>query len=197
MNQKTIIIIVAVVLVLCLCGCVVGYLALRIGGQAVTENMVVSDPEEVGAAAGEIAEYDLPAGYKEEGVVNFLVGKMVMISPEGEGAAQTPVIMLMQLSVPVEGMDAEQMSKQMQESMERSLSQQDVQFEYVESQTLQINGQEVTLQIFEGATSDGDTIRQAYTNFFTGRSGTLMAMVIGTTTNWDQAEIEAFLQSIH
>jgi hypothetical protein len=80
MNQ-TIIIIIVVVLALCLCGCVVGYIALRIGGQAVAENMVVSDPEEVGAAASEIAEYDLPAGYKEEGVVNFLFGKMVMISP--------------------------------------------------------------------------------------------------------------------
>jgi hypothetical protein len=48
---------------------------------------------------------------------------------------------------------------------------------------LQINGQEVTLQTYEGTTSDGDTIRQAYTNFFTGKSGTLMVMRAGLTAN--------------
>jgi len=72
----------------------------------------------------------------------------------------------------------------------------DLDLELVDKQTATIRGQPVELFIYEGADREGTPVRQVVSQLFEGKSGLVMLLIMGPEAGWDQAEVEAFLQSI-
>ena len=65
----------------------------------------------------------------------------------------------------------------------------------VEQKTVTICGQETTLNISEGISSDGVAFRMASAKF-EGRGGPSLVMVAGPTDEWDSDVVEVFIESI-
>jgi hypothetical protein len=197
-NTKIILGIVGGLILLCICAVVGGLVALRYGGEAIARNLTTDDPAAAAAAAGEMVDYTLPAGYQEQASVNILVGQMVMIhdGTNLEDTSGRPVILFLQLSIPSGTVDPDQMRAQMQQSMRQSMQRNDFELQLVDQQDTTIRGQDVTLFIYEGENGDGLRIRQVMSDMFEGKSGSLFLLMTGAVDAWDQAEIDAFISSI-
>jgi hypothetical protein len=88
--------------------------------------------------------------------------------------------------------------EQLQEQMQRTFAQQGgkaAPMEVVDTKTLSIRGKDAKVTVMEGKTSAGITMRQWLT-IFTGKSGPVMLMIQGDTTNWDDTMVNNFIASI-
>ena len=98
-NTKIVLGIVAGLLLLCLCGGGATFFLLGAAGRMIARN-VVTDPADVAAIADGIAEYQLPAGWREQYGMRFLGFSLVAYAP----ADSRGHIMLMQFPTSV-GLD--------------------------------------------------------------------------------------------
>lgn len=182
-------------LLFCLCAVGVAIFLFARVGQKVQEGMK-TDPESAAKAAHEIADYDLPPGYQEQVAMDLFVYSMVMIGSDTTGSSSfgiKPVIMLAQFQA---GTDPEQMKEQIRQSFEQQSGRRGFTMTVVETKTVTIRGAEAEVIIYEGTDDKGETIRQLITTF-PGKDGTAMLMIMGSPQNWDQEEIDAFIESIH
>lgn len=111
-----------VILVLALVFCVVGG-AAAIGGLGLLadrfKNNVTSDPEKIQQMAHEFINYELPTGYTEKIGMDLLLYKMIMIADsDTETPSSKPMILLAHFQQ-TQGMTPEEMSQQMQKSLEQ------------------------------------------------------------------------------
>jgi hypothetical protein len=183
--------------VLCLCAGVVAVLVFGLGVSQVASS-VKTDPASVAAEAQKIADFDVPQGYHEAMAMSFFGYDIVGIFPDNyagsSGAATNGVIiMLMQFNAP--GMDEAQMQQQMQQSLQQQSGQRGINMKVVSTYQTTIRGQSSTVTIQEGDSSQGFTLRQLVT-VFPGKAGTVMLMVQGPSTAWDQTLIDQFIASI-
>jgi hypothetical protein len=178
----------------CLCAlAVAGVLFMRLG-QKVQEG-VKTDPEGAAEAAHAIADYELPPGYQEQMAVDLFVYSMVMIGPnstEPSSSSGKPMIMLAQFQA---GADQQQMQEQLRQSFEQRSGQRGLSMELVEVKEMTIRGAAVEVFIYEGSNESGSVLRQLITTF-PGKDGTAMLMIMGSPDDWDQEEIDAFIESI-
>jgi hypothetical protein len=191
-NTKIILGILGGLLGVCLCLSVAGFLVFR----NLENSLIVDDPAEISALAGEIADYTLPPGYREEGVINFIFGKMLMITA-GEPSSRNarPVIMFMQL--PEEFLaDEAELQAQSELGIQQALGSGDYDLAYVGEQNAIIREENVTLFIYEGVDENGTPIRQIISEVFAGKAGPTILFVIGPIRHWDQPEINAFVRSL-
>jgi len=65
----------------------------------------------------------------------------------------------------------------------------------IEEKPVTIRGQETTLTISEGISSDGTTYRTAIATF-EGKGGPALVMIAGPVEEWDTAMVETFITSI-
>ena len=193
-NSKIALIIIAIVIVLCICACVAGAIILRTTGKVMEENLVLDDPQKAQSVAQSILDYDLPAGYQEEGAMDMGFMKMVMIVDQS--SSYGPLIMIAEMPSGM-GIDETVMRQQIEQSMQRSMGYSNFNVKLVDEQVRTIRGDEVTFFEYAGTDGSGNQVKQLVSEFFEGENGIVMLMIVGDDSNWDQAEIDAFLDSIH
>ena len=192
-NAKIALIIIAVVMLLCICACVAGYIILQTTGKVLEESFVMDNPAEAEQLAQSILDYDLPAGYQEEGAFNMGFMKMVMITDQSAGFG--PLIMIAEMPAGM-GIDEDVMRQQIEQSMQRSMGNRNFNVELVDEQVRTIRGEDVTFYVYAGTDSSGNQVKQLVSELFDGKNGTIMLMIVGNESGWDQTEIDTFLDSI-
>ncbi len=192
-NNKRIWIGLGIALLFCLCAVAVAVVVFMRLGQKVQEG-VKTDPESAAKAAHAIADYELPPGYQEQMAMDLFVYSMVVIGPEmGPGSPSAkPMIMLAQFQA---GADQQQMQEQLRQSFEQQSGRRGASMELVEVKEMTIRGADVEVFIYEGSDENGSVLRQLVTTF-PGKDGTAMLMIMGSPDDWDQEEIDAFIESI-
>jgi hypothetical protein len=183
----------------CACAALAFFVGLPLVGGLLAERMIETDPAAAAATAHEVADYELPAGYRELAVSDFFVGKFVIIGDDTAGSlssSRRPVIMLMQISVSGSQMDPEQFRLQMQRSMNQTWQEENIRFDLAGQETVTLRGQETILYYYEGESDAGVQYSQIVSEPFEGKTGTALLFITGPTASWDQAEIDAFIESI-
>ena len=176
----------------CLCAVAVAvFMFYRVGKQVADSTQ--TDPAEAAKAAHEIVDsYELPAGYQERMAMNIMFYSFVMIGPEN--SANGPIIMLAQFASG-SGVSQEQMEQQLRQSFEQQAGNRGMDMHLVEAKKMTIRGNESEVAIYEGTDQSGNTVRQLITSF-PGKGGTAMLMIMGDTQDWDQTEVDNFINSI-
>lgn len=193
MSRNTkIILVVLGLLGLCCVGTIV---ALLVGGLAlgrVASNAVSENPAQAAEIGRSILNYQLPPGYREQASMSLLGNQVVFIGPaQGEGGM---FIMLARFMAGTAG-NEESIRQSFQDSFSRRIGAGGVAFTPVDSRNITINGVPTTLNISEGNTTVGRTLRQATAVFNVGSSVGLVT-IIGSVDGWDEGVVNAFLNSI-
>jgi hypothetical protein len=189
---------IALVVVVILLGlCCMGGAAFFLISQRVVSQAFTDDPAKAATLGHEIVDYSLPDGYRELGGMNALVFKMVFIGSTSK-TSDSMFIVLMQIPAGTT-MDREEMQRQMTQAMQQQGRDRNFQAHVVDTQTVTIKGQPVTLTVSEGQVTEGSdagaTFRQVI-GVFPAKDGTAMLMVMGNKDTWDQAALDSFLASI-
>ncbi len=200
-NTKIVLGIILAIVVVCGIAVVAGVVGMGLLTKSVADgSMFIDDPEEAAVEASKMLSYELPDGYREQALMNVIVGKMLMIAQKdlSEADRTTPLIMIMQLSSLVAG-DAtsqEQFQRQMEESMTTTSGGEKLELQLVEEKTITIAGQETKLLVYEGTDSKGVELREVITGFFKANGKPTMVMIVGQISTWPEEEMDAFLSSI-
>jgi hypothetical protein len=180
--------------------CIVA-VAVAIGGASLLANRfkdnVTTDPAKIQKMTHEFVNYTLPSGYAEQMGMDFIVYKMILISPSGSMSSSDrittePIIFLAHFQA--ENLTAEQMTKQMQQSVTQQSGSNGLKLKVVETRNVTINGKETPLTISEG-TSRGIPYRE-WVTAFPGKTGLILVLIQGTIEGWNDADFESFLASI-
>lgn len=188
-NTKIVLAIIGGLVAVCCLGIIILTLVAPAALASIFGGAVSSSPEDAAATGAEIATYTLPAGYQEEGALNLLGTKMVIISNESNDMG----LVLMQF--PSSYGSEEQMREQIQRSWGQQTGQSGTNMTLIEERPITILDQSTTLDIYEGTDSNGNTFRQAFTSF-TGDNGIVMFMAAGDADTFDQTAVDNFLESI-
>jgi hypothetical protein len=191
-TTKTILIVLGVIV---LCCCVIGA-----GGFIAFNNVIRSieagdlfnsDPGQISQVTADLPDYDVPAGFQEEYVMDvFGLFQGVFISSQSRGA----MIMMMQINDSFLG-GLEGYEEQFQESFIQQYQVEDITLNQVGERDIEIDGHQTTLAIFEGSDADGYEYIQ-WVTYFPGDNGTVMVVILGSAVTWSDAEMESFLNTI-
>lgn len=151
----------------------------------------VDDPAAAAEVASSIVDYELPAGYDEQGAMNLFGFRMAFISEQNEQS----VIMLAEFPDALAG-DEEQMQQQMRDAFANQSGKQSANLEFIGSEDVTINGSVATLATYEGTDDQGNGIRQVIGVFETKDGGPGMLMIFGDRDSWDEDGISRFLDSL-
>jgi hypothetical protein len=192
---KVILIIIAVLVLLCCCAgtalAVTGVVSMGSIMKTIESN-TTDKPEEVAAIASDIADFEMPAGYDKPFGMKFasfsFAGYM--------SSTSNSTIMLAQLP-PNLNINVEDIMKAMQEkSNQGQVTVNGGEMVSVEDRPVTIRGQQATLVIKEGQSSDGQTTRVG-TVAFTGKQGNPAIMLISSPADsWDDAAVNALIASM-
>ena len=151
-------------------------------------NSINTDAEHVASAAAEIADFELPAGYRADFTAR-LMGYTVAAFNPGDGHSHLYLIQS------EEETDGDKLAG-MLESLAPGSSDAQTRMTVVETRPVSVHSEEVTLVISEGVSSEGESYRQA-TVAFQGQDGPALLVLSEPVGRWDQATVDAFLASIH
>jgi len=193
-TTKTALIIIGSLFLLCACAATAviftGFWSL---GNVVkwVGNSTTEDSQEAVRVGSEIADYEIPAGFDTPYGVHFGDVNMVGYTSQSERSH----ILLAQFP---EGTSLN-INEMMRQISERPGDSNDTWYKtetkLLEERPVTICGQETTLSIGEGTSSDGITYRTAIAKF-QGRGGPALVMVAGPLDEWDIGMVEAFIASI-
>lgn len=192
-NTKIVLGVVGGILALCCIGAVVAFAVLPTVATRFFEQTYVEDPEQAAQIGQSIVDYDLPAGFMEEGAMEMMGINVVFMVPELR--RQEAYIMLMSFPAAMAGNEA-QMRRQMEETFSQQTGQRDVNMTYEGSEEITINGEPATLTIYEGTDQDGTVFRQASAIFQANGGGPGMVMLFGPVSEWETLGMAHFLQSM-
>jgi hypothetical protein len=193
-TTKIILIIVGSVLVLCACaGVTVFATGLWSFSRFVNfaEQSVSESPQVAVRLGSEIADFEVPEGFGAPYSIQFADVTLIGYKSPGERSH----LLLAQFP---EGtsINVEEMLRIIGERSDNPNSiWYNTQTEIVEQNPVTIRGQEVTLIISEGTSSDGVEFRMA-TARFEGRGGSALAMIAGPLSEWDDGMVDDFFTSI-
>ena len=160
-NTKQLLTILAIAAVFCIVA-----VAAAIGGAGLMvdrfKDNVATDPQKVHEMARAFINYEIPPGYTEQMGMDFIIYKMVLIGA-GEDLSGKPIIFIAHFDS--ESLTAEQMTQQMQKSVEQQSGSNGLKLKQVETRNVTINGKETELTVSEGANSKGNAYRQWVTAF--------------------------------
>lgn len=184
-------IVVALLLLCCISVAVVATIGPRLLENFVADSFT-DEPGDAAAIGQEIVDYELPAGYEEEGGMSVMGMQTVFIESR-RGIS----IMLMKFPEALAG-DQDQM----REMMEQQTGMGTYDLAEVEREEVTINGETAVLRTSEGrvaADESGDAslrMRQI-TGVFQAKDGSpAMLMITGPAEGWDERGINAFLGSL-
>ena len=193
-STKTILIVIGSILLVCLCA-TVGIFATGLWsfGQFVNfvDQSVSESPQEAVRLGSEIADFEVPEGFGSPYSVHF--GNVTMIAYKSSN--EKSHILLAQFPDGT-SIDKDEMLKQIREgSSDPNNIWYNTETVLVEQKPVTICGQETTLNISAGTTTDDVEFRMA-TATFEGRGGPALVMVMGPLDGWDIEMVEAFIASI-
>lgn len=191
---KVILIIIAVLVVLCCC---VGTgLALTgvVSMGTILQNLdanTTENPEEVAVIASNIADFDVPAGFVNPYGMNIMGFSAVgYFSPD-----QSTHIFLTELPKNL-NLNVEEIMQSMQEqSGKGNVTVNGGQFTSVEDRPVTIRGQQSTLIIKEGVSSEGETVRVGTVSFDSKQGNQAVLMISSHSDYWDDAMVNALIAS--
>lgn len=193
-TTRTVLIIIGSVLLVCICG---ASLLIATGLWSVgnivrwADTNTSEEPQEVTRIGSEIADFNVPEGFGSPYGMHF--GEITSVGYVSQ--SKNTHILLTQLP---EGthVDVDEMLKLIsQYSNDPNSGWYDAQTTLIEEKPVTIRGQETTLSISGGTSSDGVTYRSA-TATFQGRGGPSLLMIAGPLDEWDIEMVEAFIASI-
>jgi hypothetical protein len=191
---KILLIIAGVLVVICGCASAV---ALGTGiwsaGQFVrwADTNTSENPQEVDQIAAEIADFDVPEGFRNPYGMHFADFTSVgYLSQSGNTH-----IYLTQFPQDTH-MDVDEMMRMLKEGGSPEGPWVGAKMTEVEQKPVTVRGQGSTLSIGEGQTSEGETFRVA-TVAFQGKGGPAFLMVAGPLAEWDIEMVEALIASVH
>ncbi len=193
-NTKTILIVIGSILVLCACG-VLAVFATGLWSFSrfvyFAEQSVSESPQEAVRVGAEIADYVVPAGFGSPYSVH--VGDLTVIGYKS--ASEHSHLLLAQFPQGT-SINVDEMLRLIKEgSGDPNSIWYNTDMMLIEQEPVTVRGQETTLNISEGTSSDGETYRMA-TATFQGQGGPALAMVAGPIDEWDQDKVEDFIRSI-
>lgn len=176
----------AVVSGICLCMAIVAFFGLRQFGQQV-DNMVSGDPTAVAQAQENIADFDIPPGYRSM-TMSMFIYDMITLMPEDN----RPMIMLMQYS----GMTSnrEQMERELRQAVQQQSPQPGISMQVVDEFETTIRGKTVIISISEGNAQN--LVMRQWIAVFEGNNGLVVFMAQGVADAWDDELLLDFLASI-
>ena len=175
----------------CCTALVAGLIFKRIGSQV--QQGIKTDPESVLTIASNIADFDMPQGYRGQMAMDFGLYSLAMLGPNSS-ITDGSLIMLAQFSE--FGTDRQQMEDQIRQSFEQQSGRRGLDMQPVEIKKMTIRGEETDVVIYEGTDQNGNSMRQLITSF-PGKDGAAMLMIMGDAENWDQQMADDFIESIH
>ncbi len=188
-NTKIVVGIIAGILGVCCIIAIIAALVLPRMFENVADGF--DNPEEAAEVGGSIVDYDLPAGYDEQGAMNLFGFRMAFIA----GPDENSMIMLAEFPASLAG-DEAQMQQQMRDAFANQTGTQNMELEFVSSEDVTINDAAATLATYEGTDSQGNNVRQIL-GVFEAKSGSpAMLMIFGDPNNWDEDGISHFLDSL-
>ena len=147
-----------------------------------------TNTDKVVSVAAEIADFDLPAGYRPEFSAS-VEGYTLVSYNSGDGHSH---LYLIQSEKEVDG---EKLVSVMDEIAPGSYDPQ-TRMTVIETRLVTMREQEVTLVISEGVTSEGETYRQIMAAFH-GKGGPALVTLSEPVERWNQESVDAFIASIH
>ena len=147
-----------------------------------------TNTDKVVSVAAEIADFDLPAGYRPEFSASVEGYTLVSYNP-GDGHSH---LYLIQSEKEVDG---EKLVSVMDEIAPGSYDPQ-TRMTVIETRPVTMREQEVILVISEGVTSEGETYRQVMVAFH-GKGGPALVTLSEPIERWNQESVDAFIASIH
>ena len=144
------------------------------------------DAEQVSSIAAEIADFDLPDGYSADFSLHLM--GYIVASFRADGSSSH--LYLIQSDKEA---DEEKLSD-MLEQLTPGVYDPQTRTSVIETRPVTIRGDEETLVISEGVTSEGKNYRQAAVAF-QGQGGPALLAISTPAESWDQATVDAFLAS--
>jgi hypothetical protein len=149
---------------------------------------VNTEADKVASIAAEIVAFDLPTGYSPEFSASLSGYKMVSYNP-GDGHSHLFFIQSEKDS------DGDKLAKMISQIVPGEYEPQ-TRMTISETRLVTIRGQEVTMVISDGVTSEGETYRQVMIAF-EGNGGPALVMLSEPVARWNQEQVDAFIASIH
>jgi hypothetical protein len=195
--NKTLKVVLIIILVLVLMCCCVGTVLAVTGVVSMGSIMksieanTTEKPEEVAAIAADIADFDVPAGFDKPFGMKFASFSFAGYMSSSSGAS----IMVAQLPQNL-NINVEDIMKAMQEkSNQGQVTVNGGEMVSVEDRPVTILGQQATLVIKEGQSSEGQTTRVG-TVAFTGKQGSPAIMLISSPAeSWDDNMVNTLIAS--
>jgi hypothetical protein len=193
-TTKTVLIIIGSIILICACG---ASLLFATGLWSYTrfvnwaDTSTSEDPQEVVRIGSEIADFDVPEGFGSPYGMHF--GEITSVGYASQ--SRNTHILLTQFP---EGtsVNVEEMLKLIsQYSTDSNNHWYDAQTTLIEEKPVMVRGQETTLSISEGTSSEGGTYRSAVATF-EGRGGPSILMIAGPVGEWDMEMVEQFIASM-
>ena len=145
------------------------------------------NPDEAASAAGDIAQFDLPADYSPEFSASLNGYTLVAYNP-GEGHSHLYLIQSETES------DGEKLAGMLSKINPGSYDPK-ARLTVIESRSVSVRDQETTMIISDGVNSDGAAYRQMAVTF-QGKGGPALLVLSEPVTRWNQSDIDAFIASI-
>lgn len=170
---------------------VIGLVIVIVAAQGIWQSVskqIIQTPAQVDSIAHSIADFDLPAGYITDYAVEFLGFSLAAYKPGDDHSH----IMLLQ-APPGVHIDQQQLERQLSAGRQQDNN---VRMTMINSEHLTVRGQDATLVLSGGSSSDGTTYQQ-YSLMFEGKQGTALLIISEPMSHWNTEVIDTFVASIH
>ncbi len=193
-NTKTILIVLGSVLVLCACAAMAVFATgLWSFSRFVNfaERSVSESPQVAVRLGSEIADFEVPEGFGSPYSVHF--GDVTLIGYKSRSGNSHLLLAQFPQGTSI---NVDEMLRIIRDgSNDPNSIWYNTETELVERKTVNIRGEECTLNISDGTSSDGVEFRMA-TAKFEGRGGPSLVMIAGPLDEWDTDMVEHFISSL-
>jgi hypothetical protein len=164
-------------------------------GRSMLGKMMIEDPDQVRARAAAIVDITIPEIYEPKMAMDMtaigLPMTMCMFGRSGDDGG----LMLMEMSGPMAGSQA-QMKSQFQQGAQQQGQNQEINITSTETRTYLINGEEYEFDFLQGTRKQDNAAVRQMMGVIPGKTGTAFLMVFETEENWDEAAITAMIESM-
>jgi hypothetical protein len=154
---------------------------------------VTTDAAQAREIGLEIALYTPPPGYGEIFGLEMLGTQVVVLAPQ-ELSVNGMIITLMKIP-PAQGMDEAELQQQLQESVQRQMNWQNLDFQFAGLETHRVNGQPVELTIRTAENANGQAFRQV-SGLLESQRGSVFLLAQSETSVWDQNALDTLLETV-
>jgi len=176
--------------------CLICSVILIIGPQLGLHQFIGSNSETAYKIGRSMVEYTLPTGHHEQGGRDIEIIKMVLISPENEqGEFLGENVILISTYPSWFGLSEEKFQQELRLALLRSAENVST-MEFIREETISIQGNNVTLDIYESFGEYDVPTRMMFSSILPGKLDQLVIVFAGPIDAWNQRTVNQFLESI-